>query len=74
MNEEGPMMNAQMISIVVVALVFIMAPIVLLASYFVKAPIWRKPTVLSPFSSMLQRLVNHLTGETVFCSYHGHFS
>jgi flagellar biogenesis protein FliO len=40
MNEEGPMFNAQMISIVVVALIFIMAPIVLLASYFVKAPVW----------------------------------
>jgi hypothetical protein len=39
MNEEGTM-NARMISIVVLALIFIMAPIVLLATYFVKAPLW----------------------------------
>jgi len=38
-NEEFTM-SAGMISIVVVALIFIMAPIVLLATYFVKAPLW----------------------------------
>ncbi len=38
-NEEFSM-NAGMIVVVAVALVFIMAPIVLLASYFVKAPLW----------------------------------
>ncbi len=38
-NEEFSM-NAWMISTVVVALVFIMAPIVLLAAYLVKAPLW----------------------------------
>ena len=39
MNEEGTM-KPGMISIVVLALIFIMAPIVLLASYFIKAPLW----------------------------------
>jgi hypothetical protein len=39
MNEEFSM-SARMISIVVLALMFIMAPIVLLATYFVKAPLW----------------------------------
>jgi hypothetical protein len=39
MNEEFRM-SARMISIVVLALMFIMAPIVLLATYFVKAPLW----------------------------------
>jgi hypothetical protein len=39
MNEEGSM-STRMISTVVLALVFIMAPIVLLATYFVKAPLW----------------------------------
>ena len=39
MNEEFTM-SARMIAIVVVALMFIMAPIVLLATYFVKAPLW----------------------------------
>jgi hypothetical protein len=38
-NEEFSM-STGMISIVVVALMFIMAPIVLLATYFVKAPLW----------------------------------
>jgi hypothetical protein len=38
-NEEFSM-NAGMISTVVAALIFIMAPIVLLATYFVKAPLW----------------------------------
>jgi hypothetical protein len=38
-NEEFSM-NAGMISTVVAALVFIMAPIVLLTAYFVKAPLW----------------------------------
>ena len=39
MNEEFSM-STRMISIVALALIFIMAPIVLLASYFVKAPLW----------------------------------
>jgi hypothetical protein len=39
MNEEFSM-SARMISIVVLALMFIMAPIVLLTTYFVKAPLW----------------------------------
>jgi hypothetical protein len=39
MNEEFTM-SAGMISVVVLALMFIMAPIVLLATYFVKAPLW----------------------------------
>ena len=39
MNEKFTM-SAGMISIVALALVFIMAPIVLLATYFVKAPLW----------------------------------
>jgi len=39
MNEEFTM-SARMISIVVLALMFIMAPIVLLATYLVKAPLW----------------------------------
>ena len=39
MNEEFSM-STRMISIVVLALMFIMAPIVLLATYFVKAPLW----------------------------------
>jgi len=39
MNEELRM-SAPMISIVLLALVFIMAPIVVLATYFVKAPLW----------------------------------
>ncbi len=38
-NEEFTM-SARMISVVVLALIFIMAPIVLLATYFVKAPLW----------------------------------
>ena len=38
-NEEFSM-NAGMISTVVLALIFIMAPIILLATYFVKAPLW----------------------------------
>ena len=38
-NEEFSM-STGMISTVVVALMFIMAPIVLLATYFVKAPLW----------------------------------
>jgi len=38
-NEEFSM-NAGMIVVVALALVFIMAPIVLLASYFAKAPLW----------------------------------
>jgi hypothetical protein len=39
MNEEFRM-SAPMISVVALALIFIMAPIVLLATYFVKAPLW----------------------------------
>ena len=39
MNEEFTM-SARMISVVVLALMFIMTPIVLLATYFVKAPLW----------------------------------
>jgi hypothetical protein len=39
MNEEL-IMSTGMISIVVLALMFIMAPIVLLATYLVKAPLW----------------------------------
>ena len=39
MNEEFTM-SARMISIIVLALMFILAPIVLLATYFVKAPLW----------------------------------
>ncbi len=38
-NEEFSM-NAWMISTVALALVFIMAPVVLLAAYLVKAPLW----------------------------------
>jgi hypothetical protein len=38
-NEEFTM-SAGMISVVALALCFIMAPIVLLATYFVKAPLW----------------------------------
>jgi len=38
-NEEGTM-NARMLSVVALALVFIMAPVVVLAAYFVKAPLW----------------------------------
>lgn len=39
MNEEFSM-NAWMVAVIVLALVFIMAPIVLLGAYFVKAPLW----------------------------------
>ena len=39
MNEEFSM-STGMISIVALALIFIMAPIVLLASYLVRAPLW----------------------------------
>jgi len=39
MNEEFSM-SAGMISVVALALCFILAPIVLLASYFIKAPLW----------------------------------
>jgi hypothetical protein len=39
MNEEFTM-SAGMITVVALALVFIMAPILLLATYLVKAPLW----------------------------------
>jgi hypothetical protein len=38
-NEELNM-SAAMISIVALSLCFIMAPVVLLATYFAKAPLW----------------------------------